>query len=376
MPGIVQMPDKKLVGINVDRLKASGGKIKSSAALLIAIVGAFVAGSIVLLIIGQNPLIAYKELILGIVGTSYSRADTLVKATPLLIVAIAIIISFRSDMINIGGPGQMIIGAGFTTFVVLQLNYLPSVVLITLGLLAGLVAGAIWGGIAGFLHARFEVNEILSTTMLNYVAIQIMNYLLRGPMIDPVQIEQGTRIAQSPPIPVESYLPRLMPPTRLHGGLIIALVITVLAYFFLWRTTIGFRMRAVGAGKRACKFAGINVAVYSALALTISGALCGLAGAIEILGVHHRMMDGIEGGYGFSGIVVALFADLNPFGAIVSSVLFGGLLVGANAMQRAVQIPSTMVEMLNGFVLLFVLARSVLVGRKKIPTSEVTLEET
>ncbi len=333
------------------------GKLQPFATLIIAIVAAFLMGSVVLLVIGQNPILAYKELIWGVLGTSYGRADALVKATPLLLVSLGIIVAFRGDTFNIGGPGQLIMGAGLTTFMMLKLEGLPSLLLITIGLLSGTVAGALWGGLAGLLKAKFAVNEILSTIMLNYVAIQIMNFLLRGPMIDPVQIEQGTHVAQSPPIPLESYLPRLLPPTRIHSGLIIALILAILTYFFLWRTAIGFRIRAVGAGRRACEFAGINVALYSALALTISGAFCGLAGAIEILGIHHRMMDGISGGYGFSGIVVAQFAGLHPIGAIASSILFGGLLVGADKMQRAVQIPSTMIEMLNGLVLLFILGR-------------------
>jgi ABC-type uncharacterized transport system permease subunit len=339
-------------------------KLQSLMALIAAVLAAFLVGSIVLLAVGQNPLEAYGQLIQGVLGTAHGRADALVKATPLLLVALGIIVAFRCSMINIGAEGQLLMGALFTTFTVIQLQGLPGYLIITLGMLAGVVAGAVWGGIAGLLRARFGVNEILSTTMLNYVAVQLVNYLLRGPMIDPVQIEQGTLVAQSAPIPSESYLLRLMPPTRLHLGFLIALLLAGLTYFLLWRTTIGFRIRAVGAGKLACKFAGINVPLYSAIALAISGAFAGLAGAIEILGVHHRMMDGVSGGYGFSGIVVALFADLNPLGAILSSILFGGLLVGADKMQRTTQIPSTMVEILNGLVLLFVLARSVWTRRK------------
>ena len=151
-------------------------------------------------------------------------------------------------------------------------------------------------------------------------------------------LERGTRIAQSALLPRSVWLPKLVPSTLLNAGAIIAIVMAVLVYIFLWRTTIGYRIRAVGLNPNAARYAGIRVPVYQALALTLGGAFAGLAGAIEVMGIQHRALEGLSGGYGFSGIVVALFGWLHPLGAIPASILFGGLLVGADAMQRTVQV--------------------------------------
>ena len=178
------------------------------------------------------------------------------------------------------------------------------------------------------MKARLNVNEILSTVMLNAIALQLMNFLLRGPMLDPAQVAAGTNIAQSETLPLEVWLVKLVPRTLLHGGAILAVVLAVAVYFLLWRTTIGYRIRAVGLNPAAARYAGIPASFYVALALILGGLFAGLAGAVEVTGVHHRALEGMSGGYGFSGIVAALFGKLHPLGAIPSSILFGGLLVG------------------------------------------------
>ena len=210
------------------------------------------------------------------------------------------------------------------------------------------------GGIPGILKARLGVNEILSTVMMNAIAVQLGNYLLRGPMIDPNEIELGTRIAQSALLPRSVWLPKLVPSTLLNAGAIIAVVLAILVYIFLWRTTIGYRIRAVGLNPNASRFAGIRVPFYQAISLVLGGAFAGLAGAIEVMGVQHRMLEGLSGGYGFTGIVAALFGSLHPLGAIPASILFGALLVGGDKMQRAVQVPSALISSLLGLVVLLV----------------------
>jgi len=189
--------------------------------------------------------------------------------------------------------------------------------------------------------------------------VQFSNYLLRGPMIDPKEIEQGTRIAQSALLPKSVWLTRLVPQTLLHSGAILALILAVLVYIFLWRTTIGYRIRAVGLNRDAARYAGIRVPFYQALALILGGGFAGLAGAVEVMGVQHRMMENLASGYGFSGIVAALFGSLHPLGSIPASVLFGGLLVGADKMQRAVQVPSSLIDALLGLVVLFVVGSQI-----------------
>lgn len=356
--------------------------------LVVAVVGALFVGAIILLLLDANPLEAYGAMISGAFGNKNGLADVLVKATPLLLVALGIIIAFRASVINIGAEGQLIVGALLATFVAVELGEtLPGWLVIIIALLAGVVAGGFWAGIAGYLKARLNVNEILSTVMLNIIAVQIGFFLLRGPMIDPAEIEAGTNIPHSARLPKPTDLPRftdiakwlgftesandlgltgfskeiyglLVEPTRLHTGFLIAIVMAILVYIFLWRTTIGYRIRAVGLNPHASRYAGIKVPRYTILSMALSGAFAGLAGAVEIVGLHHRMFEplAVSAGYGFTGIVVALFGKLHPLGAIPSSILFGGLLVGGDKMQRAVQVPQVFVITLIGLVIIFVVS--------------------
>jgi simple sugar transport system permease protein len=263
----------------------------------------------------------------------------------------------------------------------------PGWLVILIGMIGGMVMGALWAGIPGLLKARFNVNEILSTIMMNEIAVQIGFFLLRGPMIDPKEVEAGTNIPHSARLPRPTDMPRftdiaqalgftesakdlnmsgfggelyglLVEPTRLHLGFFIALAMAVMVYVLLWRTTLGYRIRAVGLNPSAARYAGINVPRYQVLSMAVSGAFAGLAGAVEILGLHHRMFEplSVSAGYGFSGIVVALFGKLHPLGAIPSAFLFGGLLVGGDKMQRAVQVPQVFITALLGLIVIFVVS--------------------
>jgi simple sugar transport system permease protein len=218
----------------------------------------------------------------------------------------------------------------------------------------GFSAGAVWGFIPGILKARLKVNEILTTVMMNAIALQLMNLLIRSVLMDPSGITAGTYLAQSERLPEQVWLTRLIPQTLLNTGSFIAVGLAVLVYIFLWRTTIGYRIRAVGFNPEAARFAGINVPFNQALSLTLAGGFAGIAGAIEVLGVQHRLLEGITSGYGFSGIVAALFGGLHPLGTIPASILFGGLLVGGDKMQRAVQVPNSLIDAILGLVVLFV----------------------
>src|ERR1041384_3562036 len=328
-----------------------------------ATLAALLVGAIMLLFLKVNPLEAYGALWQGAFGTSNAFAETLVKATPLLLVGLGICISFRGDVINIGAEGQMIIGAVLATWIGLMFTHLPGWLVITLAMLAGFLGGAIWGGIPGFLKAYFNVNEILSTVMMNAIAVQLMNFLLRGPMIDPSQAKLASKIPQTARLLEIFRLPRLAP-TRLHLGALIAVVLAILVYILLWRTTLGYRIRAVGQNPQASRYAGIKVPRYIVMALLLSGAFAGLAGAVQVYGVNYRMItdgssSGFTGGAGFNGIVAALFGQLHPIWSIPASILFGALLVGANKMQRAVQVPSALVTALNGLVVVFVVSSEI-----------------
>ncbi len=314
-----------------------------------------------LLLLGANPIEGYQAMIEGAFGSGDALIATALKATPLLLVGVGITIAFRANVINIGGEGQMIMGAIFGTALALGVPDLPAVILLPAVLIAGFVGGGLWGAIPGALKAYFDVNEILSTIMLNIVAIQIMNYLLRTPFIDPAEIERGTRIPQTKRLAEAADLP-IMFGDRLHTGVLIAVLAAVAVYILLWRTGLGFRLRAVGLSRDAARYAGMPVKRSIVLALTFSGALAGLAGAVLVFGAesHRFVTDGSSTGFtgsaGFNGIVTALFGGLHPLWTIPSSFLFGGLLVGANAMQRAVQVPSALILALNGLVVIFVVS--------------------
>jgi general nucleoside transport system permease protein len=326
---------------------------------LTAVPLALLIGAGMIMALGVNPFEAYRAMAQGAFGNLSGFTQTLVKATPLLLVGLGVTIAFRGGVINIGGEGQILVGGLAATALAVSFPSIPGLILLPGCLIASVLAGAIWGGIPGTLKARLGVNEILSTVMMNAIAVQLANFFLRGPLIDPREIEAGTRIAQSALLPTQVWLTRLIPRTLLHTGSILAVVLAVLVYIFLWRTTTGYRIRAVGLNPIAARYAGIRVPVYQALALILGGAFAGLAGGIEVLGIQHRMVEGMSGGYGFSGIVAALFGKLHPLGAIPASILFGGLLVGGDRMQRAMQIPSSLVMALLGLVVLFVVSSEI-----------------
>ncbi len=321
---------------------------------------ALAVGAAMLLFLEVNPAEAYKAMWEGAFGSRNAVAETLVKATPLLLVGLGICISFRGNVINIGGEGQMIIGAILATLVGLTFTDWPGWAVIVVALALGFIGGAAWGGIPGYLKAYFGVNEILSTIMMNAIAVQLMNFLLRGPMIDPAQAELASKIPQTARLADAFRLPRLAP-TRLHLGFLLALALAFLVYVLLWRTTLGYRIRAVGQNPDAARYAGINVNRQVVIALLLSGAFAGLAGAVQVYGVNYRMItdgsaSGFTGGAGFNGIVAALFGQLHPVGTIPASVFFGALLVGANKMQRVVQVPSALITALNGLIVVFVVS--------------------
>jgi len=346
---------------------------------LLATLAALAVGAIMLQLLGANPFVAYRALLEGAFGSQNALADTIVRATPLLLVGLGICIAFRAGVINIGGEGQFIAGALPATLLGLSFPDAPAIIIVPAALLCGFLGGAVWGSIPGLLKAYFNVNEILSTIMLNIIALQFMNFLLRGPMIDPVQLQAASAIPQTARLNPAFDLPRWVP-TRLHAGALLAVVLAVVVYILLWRTTTGYRIRAVGFNPDASRYAGINVKRNIVLALLLSGAFAGLAGAVQVYGVSHRMITdgsaaGFTGSAGFNGIVAALFGKLHPLGAIPASFIFGALIVGANSLQRAMQVPAALITALNGLVVVFVVCSDIfsrrLARRRQIGVAEV-----
>lgn len=359
-------------------LRTQFNRILNFVPLLIALLAALVVASILLLAMNANPVEAFSSMLQGAFGTENSTAETLVKAIPVLFVAIGICIAFRGGVINIGGEGQMIFGALAGVTVALGLTQMPGPVIIAASLIGGFLAGALFGAIAGLLKAYFNVNEILSTIMLNQVAAQLMNYLLNGPLLDPAAAGSNN-IPKTARIVEQAELPRLaisigdlefFAKTRLHYGLVIAIVLAVVIYILLWRTTIGYRIRAVGENQRAARYAGLNVERQTVLAMFLAGGFAGLAGVVQILGLQYRLQtDGSPGGFtgsaGFNGIVAALFGGLNPLGAIPASIFFGGLLVGAQKMQRDLGVSASLITAINGLIVVFTVSSQIFQKRLK-----------
>ncbi len=327
-----------------------------------AAIVALLLGAALMLAFGTNPLTGYHALVTGAFSGTYALTSTAVKAVPLLLVGVGICIAFRANMLNIGGEGQIVMGGLAGTATALALPGLPAFVLVPLVLLAGAAGGAVWGAIPGAFKAYLNVNEILTTIMLNLVAVQFMNYLLSGPMVAHSGYAVGGLIPQTRLLSKNAWLPTLIAGTQLHLGVLIALLLALAVYVLLWRTSLGFRIRSVGLSREASSYAGMSVKRTMTLAMTLAGALSGVAGAMLVIGsISHRMvtdgtLTGFTGNAGFNGIVVALFADLQPLWTIVTAFLFAGLLVGGTSMQVVTGVPADLVTAINGMVVVLVVS--------------------
>ena len=288
----------------------------------------------------------------GSFGTASSFVSaTLVRATPLLLAGLGVALAFRAGIWNIGAEGQLLAGAAAAAALGLIPAPIPRIVLLPAVLLAGALAGAFWASIAEFLRRRRGVLEVISTIMLNFVALHVVGLLVHGPLQEPLGIyPQSASIAEA------ARLPRLIPGTRLHVGFVLAVLIAPLLWWWLRSTAAGFRLRAVGANPSAAAIAGrIDVPRVAGLAFVASGALAGLAGAVEVSGVTFALYENPSAGYGYTAIVVALLGRLDPLAIIPSAVLFGALESGALAMQREAGIPSVVVTAIEAVLVLTVL---------------------
>jgi ABC-type uncharacterized transport system permease subunit len=298
----------------------------------------------------------------GSIGTSSAFfSGTLVRAIPLTIIGAGIAVAFRAGVFNIGGEGQLLLGAVAASAVGLQWSSALGPMTIVVALLAACVAGAAWAAIAAVLRARYGVLEVISTIMLNFVAANLVSYLVRGPLQEPTRV-----YPQTDPIDVVARLPRLWPETRLHAGILIAAGVSLGVWWFLTRTAAGFRVRVAGASPRAAVVTGrIDVSRVTVFALIGSGALAGLAGGIEVSGVTYALYENISPGFGFSAIAVAILARLNPLAILGTAFLFAALETGALGMQRDAGIPSVFASVLEALAILLVVALS---GRIPRPT--------
>jgi len=289
-------------------------------------------------------------------GDIFGIGQTLTQATPIIFTSLAFLVAYKAGLFNIGGEGQFLMGAIAATVTGIYLEGLPGIIHIPLTMLAGMIMGGIWGLVPALLKSRFDAHEVITTMMLSYVAQYFTSYLVNYPLKAPGWVSQTERL------PVSAELARILPPTQLSSGIIVALALVGLVWFLLNKTVLGFELRAIGFNPTAAENSGIKIDRGIILSLVLSGAIAGLGGAVEIMGTHKRFIDGFSPGYGWDGLAVALVGGLDPFGSLLASILFGALRSGGMIMARATGVPLDINILLQGLVILFVAAPAAIRG--------------
>jgi len=317
---------------------------------LLAIATAFLVGALVLIATGYSPIDVYSAMIMGAFGDVYGVGQTLTQATPIIFTALAFLFSYKSGLFNIGAEGQLIMGGFAAAIVGISFSGLPAPLHILLALFAGALAGGLWGFLPAFLKVRFGAHEVITTMMFSYIATYLTSYLVNYPFKAPGWVAQTVPIADS------AQLPRILQPTQLSASILVAVTLAGAVYYILQKTTLGYEVRASGLNPSAAENGGINVKKTIVLAFILSGALAGIGGAGEILGVHNRFIQGFSPGYGFDGLAVALVGGLNPVGVLLAAILFGALRSGSMLMTRVTHVPLDIVVIIQALVILFVAA--------------------
>ena len=317
---------------------------------LASIILAFAIIMALLIFLGKDPVIALSTMWKGAFGSSYSFFETVVKATPLMLVSLGVGIASKAKLWNIGGDGQIIMGAFAASGIALFFPGLPRPIMITMMIIVGFLAGGLWALIATLPRAILGINEIITTVMFNFIAAYWIAYLVQGPWKDPKMVA----FPLSAPFVEAASLPTFGG-TRIHLGLVFALIAALLISVLINRTRWGFELRVIGSSKNAAKYAGIKVTRNILLVMLLSGGLAGLAGMTEVTGIFHKLQTGIASGVGFTAFIVIFLARGNPFGIILTSILLGALMTGATAAQT-VGVSVQIGEMIQGLILFFVLA--------------------
>lgn len=343
----ISSPDRLLV-----RTRNATG-YRSLRFVLTTIMAVLASSALLLELGGYDSLAALRALWNGAFGSGYAiTSATLVRSVPLILTGLAVALAFRSGVFNIGAEGQLLMGATASAVVALDAGAFLGALTIPATLLAGACAGATWAGVAAWLRSRFHVLEVISTIMLNFVALYVVSYLVRGPLQEPLQI-----YPQSSTLPLTAQLPKLVAGTRLHWGIVGGVGAGVFLWWMFRQTAFGFRLRVVGANPLAAASAGlIDVKRVTTIAFLLSGALAGLAGSIELTGVTLALYENISPGYGYTAIAVALLARLNPLGVVFAGVFFGALEAGSGAMQRDAGVPAAFVSVIEASIILAVIA--------------------
>ncbi|MDP4551259.1 ABC transporter permease [Alkalihalobacillus macyae] len=333
-------------------MKLLKGKWSAITVPVLSVALGLLVGGIIMLVSGYNPIVAYAALFNGIFSNSYVLGETVRQMTPLILSGLAVAFAFRTGLFNIGVEGQLLVGWLASVYVGLQFEGLSPLVHIPLAILAAAVAGAMWAFVPGFLKAKYHVHEVITTIMMNYVALHVVNAIIRTYLLAPG--ERTDQINQSASLQ-SSFLQTVTDFSRLHYGFVVAIIGAIIMWFLLWKTTTGYELRSVGFNKYASEYAGINVQRNIILSMVISGAFAGAAGAMEGLGTYGYMTVMADfTGVGFDGIAVALLGANSAFGVVLASALFGGLKIGALNMQSVAQVPTQLVEIVIAMIIFFV----------------------
>jgi simple sugar transport system permease protein len=355
----------------LDTPVAAGPRSTRAARLLVrllvplAAVGlGLLVGAIAIVLTGGSPMDAYGALIRGAVGTPSNLNATLARAVPIVVVGVGLAIAFRAGALNLGGEGQMIIAAVVTAVVAGWVGALPAPLAIVVAAGAGCLAGAAWALGPTLLQARFEVPLLITTLLLNYVGVLLAAWLVAYPLR-----EVGGGVAQTPTIPDPTQLPYLAPGGRLHAGVLLLALLPIGAWWLLARTVAGYEMRMTGLNAAFSEYGGVDGRRTLLRAMLLSGAVCGLAGALVVLGVHHRYIDGSISapGYAWTGFTAALLAGGDPIGTLVAGLFLAGLQTGAAGMERNADIPLQVVDVVQACIILMIAIRLTLgrwIGRR------------
>ena len=325
----------------------------------ISVVIAMLVGSLIIIASGQSPVEAYSAMISGAFGGWRQIGETLLRATPLIFTGLAVSYGFRAGLFNIGAEGQLFLGGLAAAFVGLKVAGMPALVSLPIIILAAFAAGAAWAFIPALMKAKIGAHEVITTMMFSYIGKYLVSYLVNGPLRATGNIPQTTEL------PITSQLPRLsdllpfIGSNRAHVGIILGIIAALVVWWILKYTVMGYEARAVGFNPSAAETAGISVASTTIKSLCISGGLAGLAGAVEVLGVHYRLFDQFSSGFGFTGIAVALLAKNNPFGVILAAILFGSLSAGAGTMQLEAGVSQKVITIIQGTIIFLVGAETI-----------------
>ena len=316
---------------------------------------ALITATVLIMLAGADSMEAYQMFFKGIFGNLNGIGEVFVKATPLILTGLGCSVAFRTGFFNIGAEGQFYIGALAASWVALNVTSGPGIVRIAMAILAGFLFGGIWALAAAMMKAKLGISETIVTIMLNYIAINFLGIAVRTFLMDP-----AGSIPQSAKLDASVTLLRFLKPTRIHTGIFIAVAAVILVWFLMEKTTLGYEIKVVGFNQRAAACNGISVVKNIIISAALSGGLSGIAGAVEVMGVQKKLMEGISGGCGYTAILITLLAGNRPFGVLLTSILFAALSVGANSMQRQMGIPSAIVDLLIGLIVLLILAKELL----------------